>query len=59
MRIQPLKDFSTLREVITPSDARVERAAPRAEVKQQNENAMAALQGMLSGVQNAPGRKRK
>lgn len=59
MRISPLKDFSTLREVIAPSDARVERAVPKAVVKHQNEQSMAALQGMLKGVQGAPGGKRK
>jgi hypothetical protein len=54
VRISPLKDFSSLREIVTPSDARVERPIPKTEVKQQNEQAMAALQGILSGVKGRP-----
>lgn len=57
LRTQPLRDFSSILEQLTPSDAKVERPIPRQEVKQQNEASMAALQAMLKGVQNAPTRK--
>ena len=54
LRIKPLQDYATLLQTITPSDAKVERAVPKAEVKSQNEQSMAALKAMMSGV-----RKRK
>lgn len=57
LRIKPLQDFSALREIITPSDAKVERAVSKREVETQNKQAIAELQGMLQGMQGAPRRR--
>ena len=53
-RLTPVKDFLSLAEQLLPTDAKVERAAPRRDVKAQNEASMAALQAMLGQVQGAP-----
>lgn len=59
LRIKPLQDFFTLSEVIMPSNAKVERAVPKAEVQAKNKEAMAALEGMLQGVHGVKRRPRK
>lgn len=56
-RIDPLKDFISVREKLLPSDAKVERVPRQADVKSQNQQSMAMLQGMLSSIPNAPTRK--
>lgn len=58
LRIKPLQQFEALKEIITPADAKVERAVPREAVKQQNKQSMEALQAMFSNVQNAPGKRK-
>lgn len=57
LRITPLQDMLSLTEKLLPEDAKVEKVPSRRDVKQQNESAMAQLQGMLAGVPNAPTRK--
>ena len=42
-----------------PAAAPRERIPARQDVKQQNEQSMAALQAMLGNVQNAPTKRRK
>jgi hypothetical protein len=58
-RLTPVKDFASLVEQILPSDAKVERAVPRQDVKAQNAASMAALEAMLGKVQGAPTKRKQ
>ena len=55
-RINPLKDFLSLSREIAPTPARSDSVKTTVAAAQ-NEQSMAALQGMLQGVQGSPTRK--
>ena len=56
-RINPLTDMLSLAEELNPRSAKVERIPRQGEVKAQNEQSMALLQGMMGNVQNSPVKK--
>ena len=57
-RINPLQGVEAAAERWLPAAHQRERVPRPAEVKNQNEQSMAALQAMLAPVPNAPGKRK-
>jgi hypothetical protein len=57
-RINPLQGVEDAAARWLPAAHRPERVPPQAEVKNQNEQSMAALQAMLAPVPNAPTKRK-
>lgn len=53
-RLNPFTPASEITDSVLPTDAPVERAPSRREVAAQNQNAIAQLKAMMSGVTGGP-----
>lgn len=59
-RINPLQGLEALAERIVPTDRKMQPVPTKAEVKDQNAQAMAQLNAMMAGVQKkAPAARRR
>lgn len=57
-RINPLQGLEALAEKIVPAGRQMQRIPRKSDVKAQNQQSLAALNAMLSGVPNSPLRKK-